>query len=229
MWRGHSCLPRRDSSRRSRRSTTGSPMHAEQVRLSPGFVRCRQQLAAARLHLSPNGRKTPPARTSPRCGPTADSLVAPSIPSAIAGVAIRRSSGAAERGHDWRGWRTRPGRSGPTLPHAAEMSRPLAPRAPAPDTLARCAWYRDIDPSKRRLHPKRACRAEDTLHKEGCREDSRSQRAISRPDVGEVNGGEIPACYVSAVSKGQILRRPRRRDESRRGRHECLRHVRSYQ
>src|SRR5438552_655165 len=84
--------------------------------------------------------------------------------------------------------------------------------------------YRSIQ-TKARL--KRACWEEDTGREEGCREDARSQTAISLAGIGEGREGhddENLSCQNSALRPAKFLPEQERQDESWRGRHECLRH-----
>ncbi len=209
MWRGHSCLQRRDSSRRSRsaltRSTIDSPSHAEPVPPSPGSLRYRLRCAATRLRAEPNGRTARLARMFPRCGPGSNSPASPWIPLEIAVAAMARSSAGEVREYDWRGWHTLPNHSDPTVRRAAKTPRQPALWAPEPDIRARCASRRETDPSKRRRRPRKAYGEEGTLREEGCREDATSQTAIFLPDSGGGDGGENLAYQEEWLVRWEIL------------------------
>jgi hypothetical protein len=207
-WRRHSCLPRRDWSRRSRsapmHSTTDSQTHAERVPPLPGSLLCKQRFDATRLRFSPNDRRTHLARRSPRCGPRLDSPAWPSIPLKTGAVAMGRPSAAGARERDWRGWHRPPDRSDPAVRRAAEMPPQPALWAPEPGTSVQSPRSRESGPSKRTRGLRKACGEVDTLREEGCREGATSQRAIFPQDIGGGDGAESLARQDSAFRPGKF-------------------------
>src|ERR1700692_2996211 len=81
-WRTHSCVPRRDSSRRSR-STTENLEAEEPARPSQDSPQYKPESARTRRDPAPNDRTIPFAKTVPRCAQGEDWLLWLSRPSAI--------------------------------------------------------------------------------------------------------------------------------------------------
>jgi len=201
-WRRHSCLQRRDSSRRSaRRWTIDSPQRAQPAPLSPGSPRCRPQFDSTPVHLEPSGRRIQPARTLPRCGPRTGSPPWPLLLSGIAVTVKVRFSAIEVRAHGWTGSHKPPDRNAPAMPLAAEPQQSGLRFAPESSTWGRSGWYLGTGPSKRKRRPRRAWRQEDTWHGEGYREDARSRKATFPRDTGAAAGdGILPYPIVHSGS-----------------------------
>jgi len=194
MWRRHSCLQRRDSSRRrgalAPRSTIDNPRLSVPAPLLRDYPRCNSRSDSIPVHLAPSGRRTRPARTSLLCGPELDSPAGPSLLSGIAAVATVRFSATEVHAHGLTGPRRLPDHSDPVRPPAGETQRSGARSALEPGTSARGERCRGGDPSRQRRRRRKAWRQEDTSHEGGCHEDARSQRAtVLRDTDGEAGVG----------------------------------------